>query len=124
MILVVDANFLMSAFRFKVDAISGLRDLVGGDFRLVTSSSVIRELEGIAGGKNLSARGARFALETLKREGAQVDRTEKYADDWVLEYCVTQGAVACTNDAELRKRLREAGIRSIVLKGRSKIDYA
>ena len=124
MILVVDANFLMSAYRFKVDAISGLRELAGGNLRLVTSSAVIKELEGISRGKNLSARGASYALGLLEKGGAEVVKTGKGADDWIVDYCVSHNAVACTNDAKLRKTLRESGVRSIVLKGKAQLDYA
>ncbi len=121
-ILVVDANFLMSAYRFKVDSLLALRDLVG-EYGLVTSSSVMAELEGLSRSKSPSGKGAAHALETLRGAGAKVIRTSKNADEWILDYCSSTGALACTNDAALRKRLREAGVRSIVLKGRSKIDF-
>jgi uncharacterized protein len=122
--LVVDANFLMSAYRFKVDAIEGLRELVSGSYRLITPSSVIRELERISQGKGAAAIEARYALMIIEKERVEVVGTEESADSWIEEYCSSTGAIACTNDAELRRRLKSRGLRSIVLKGRSRLDYA
>ena len=120
--LVVDANFLMSAYKFKVDAMSALRELVG-KYELVTCSSVIIELQGLSKSRGPAGPQARQALLSLAREGARVVRTIEPADDWIVNYCAQHGAIACTNDAALRKRLRENGVRSIVLKGRSRIDF-
>ncbi|MFH0818245.1 MAG: hypothetical protein V1909_06470 [Candidatus Micrarchaeota archaeon] len=123
-ILVVDANFLMSAYRFKVDAINGLNELLPAGYQLLAPSSVMQELEGLSRNKSPSGKGATYALEILKREGVKVIKTEKSADDWIVDYCSSNGAIACTNDSALRKRLRENKVKSIVLKGRARIDYA
>ena len=122
--LVVDANFLMSAYRFKVNAISELNELLPGGYRLVTGSPVIKELEGLKKSKSPSGRGASFALDVLGAEKAEVIQTSKNADDWIVDYCSSAGAIACTNDASLRRRLREKGVRSIVLLGRSRLAFA
>jgi rRNA-processing protein FCF1 len=122
--LVVDANFLMSASRFKVDATSELKMLVEGKFELVTCSAVIKELEGLSKSKGKAGPEARAALGQIKGAGVKVLHTGKKADDWILEFCEANNAVACTNDAELRKKLKEKGMRAIVLKGRSTINYA
>lgn len=122
--LVVDANFLMSAYRFKVDAIQELGRLVAGGYVLVTSSAVINELQGLCRETNAASRGARYALDMMRKQGVRVIRTSQKADAWIEEYCSKNGATACTNDAELRKRLKKRGVRTVVLKGRSHLGYA
>jgi len=121
--LVVDANFLMSAYRFRLDAVAELKCLVEGGFLLVTPSSVVKELETISRKKGEAGPQARYALETMARERVSVMQTSKKADDWILDYCAETGAIACTNDSKLRKRLRERGVKSIVLLGRSRLGY-
>ena len=122
--LVVDANFLMSAYKFKVNAIAELNELLPGGYKLVTGSPVIKELEGLSKSKSPRGRGAALALELLKKEGKEVIVTSKSADDWIADYCSSTGAIACTNDAALRKRLRENGVKSIVLLGRARLAFA
>jgi rRNA-processing protein FCF1 len=123
-ILVVDANFLMSAYKFRVDAIAELKCLVEGGFTLVTSSSIVKELKTLSKKKGTAGPQARFALEIMEKERVKVIKTKETADDWILEYCASNGAVACTNDFALRKKLRDAGVRSIALRGRFRLDYA
>ncbi|MFH1447992.1 MAG: PIN domain-containing protein [Candidatus Micrarchaeota archaeon] len=121
--LVVDANFLMSAYRFKVDAIDELGRLVAGSFRLVTSTSIILELERISEKKGVAGPQARYALSMIRKRGIRIMRTSKEADYWIEEYCSGTGAIACTNDAALRKRLKKNGIKTIALRGKSRLDY-
>ncbi|MFH1471141.1 MAG: PIN domain-containing protein [Candidatus Micrarchaeota archaeon] len=121
-ILVVDANFLMSAYKFKVDAMGGLYELFPGGFRLVTSNSILEELKGLAKKRSDVGKGAAYSLWVLEKNRAEVISTNEKADDWVVSYCAKNSAIACTNDAELRKRLKSQGIKSIVLKGRSTLD--
>ncbi len=121
--LVVDANFLMSTYKFKVDAILGVEELVGRDYLLVTSSSIVVELERIRKSKGKASQQARYALGII-RKYVKVIRTTESADQWIEMYCLKNNAIACTNDAELRKRLKKNGIKTIVLRGRSRLSYA
>jgi len=122
--LVLDANFLMSAYKFRVDAISELKGLVVGEFRLVAPSSVLDELELISRTRGAAGPQAKYALEVMRKEGVTVMRTKKKADEWIEDFCSSTGAIACTNDSDLRKKLKEKGVRCILLKGKSKLGYA
>lgn len=121
--IVIDANFLMSAYRFKVDAIGELKALVVGDFCLVAPTSVVRELERLSESRGAAGPGAAYALEVMRREKVKILPTEKSADDWIEEYCKKTGAIACTNDAQLKQKLKKHGLRVISLIGKSKLDY-
>jgi rRNA-processing protein FCF1 len=44
-------------------------------------------------------------------------------DDWIVGYAQANNAIVCTNDAKLRKRLREADIKVITMKSKSKLGY-
>ncbi|MCX6777372.1 MAG: hypothetical protein NT157_00625 [Candidatus Micrarchaeota archaeon] len=137
--MVVDTNFLMSSCALKIDVRGGLAELFG-DFDLVVSRGVRRELEKLAsgGGKSaLDAEGApasgrgkkksgseaRCAIALLDELGARVVEDDGNVDKWIADYCPKNGAIACTNDRALVAALKRAGVRVACVKNRSKIDY-
>ena len=118
-IVVVDANALMMPFQFSLNIDLELQRLLGS-FEMVVPSSVIVELRRVAVEQKASQ--AKGALKLSAKY-----RTHKVGgtgDDAVLAAAVELGAILLTNDAGLRRRAREAGLRTICLRSRSHLELA
>ena len=112
--VVTDANALMMPFQFSINIDLELARLLGS-FEIIVPSSVIVELKRVAAEQKASQ--AKGALKlAAKYRTLKVDGT---GDDAVLAAAVELGAVLLTNDAGLRRRAREAGLRTVCLRGRS-----
>ncbi|NYZ78748.1 hypothetical protein H0N99_01225 [Candidatus Micrarchaeota archaeon] len=118
---VLDTNFLMLAHQFKIDILGGLRELLG-EYKAVTCSGVIGELERVHSGKGKDSAAAGYALKLLKR-GVEVKRSSEGVDDWILKYCAKNGAVACTVDRELIGRLKKEGVKAVILRGKARLQF-
>jgi rRNA-processing protein FCF1 len=115
--VVTDANALMMPFQFSINIDLELARLLGG-FEIIVPSSVIVELKRVA--VEQKASDAKGALKlAAKYRTLNVAGT---GDDAVLAAAVELGAVLLTNDAGLRRRAREAGLRTVCLRGRSHLE--
>ncbi len=117
--IIIDTNALMVPAEFGVDIFSELAKL--GFDEWVVPSGVARELEGIASrGRGKGRDAARVALSLMDR--CQPIKTEEAAgnvDDSIVELAVEMKVAVCTNDAELKGRLREGGVKVVYLRQRS-----
>jgi rRNA-processing protein FCF1 len=116
-VVVIDANALMMPFQFSINIDIELRRLLGS-FEMVVPSSVIVELKRVA--LEQKASDAKGALKLAARY--RTHRVEGRGDDAVLASAVGLGAILLTNDAGLRRRAREAGLRTACLRGRSHLE--
>ena len=115
--VVADANALMMPFQFSINIDIELSRLLG-NYEIVVPSSVIVELKRVALEQKASqAKGALRLAEKYRTH--KIDGT---GDDAVLAAAVELGAVLLTNDAGLRRRAREAGLRTVCLRGRSHLE--
>lgn len=121
--VVFDTNFLMLAHQFKVDIFGQLEELLGA-YEKVTCKGVIEELEKLGLGKGRDGVAARYALKLVGEGRVKVRKNEGEVDEWILRYCRSRGAVACTVDKELRERLKKEGVKVIILKGGKKLEFA
>ncbi len=107
---VIDTNVLMYVYSAKVDVFGELKTL--GFSRFFVPSGVVEELRILGemlGGKY--SRAARFALQLIERENVEVvDLKAEGTDKALIELSRQKGCVLITNDRELRKRARKAGI--------------
>lgn len=108
--VVLDTNALLMPFEFSLNLDVELRSLLG-DCEILIPASVLQEL------RRSKSKYARAALELSRRYG--VVETEKRGDDGVADVAVRFGAFVLTNDADLRRRLRQMRIRTIHLRSRS-----
>ncbi|MFQ5405733.1 MAG: PIN domain-containing protein [Candidatus Micrarchaeia archaeon] len=118
MIVVLDSNFLLVPFEFKVDVFDQARGLLAGKLDFVVLDSCISEIksfEGQTGRKMLSA------LNALEKKGLTlVKGTGKArADDDIVAFASSNDVVVCSNDSLLRKRLKEKGVKTIFLRKKS-----
>jgi rRNA-processing protein FCF1 len=131
--LVLDTNFLLIPFQFKLEIFSQLERLVEPPYEILVPSTVVSELKKL--GRNLGVQGAaaRFGLK-LVENGVETNKItlikgKSPVDDWLVDFAKRRKAegasiVICTNDKGLRARLLGSRISAIVLKSRSKLGFA
>ena len=123
--VVIDTNFFLIPYQFKIDILTELEHLIDVHHNFVITSRTLRELEKIT--KNIGKKGAaaRLALKIIEanRKCIEIIDSNKPVDKWITEYAKKHGAIVCTNDIRLKKTLKESGIKIISLRGKTKIDY-
>ena len=116
MMVILDTNGLMVPAEFGVDIFSELARL--GFNEWIVPSGVVRELVGIGSSGTGSGRdAARVALSLLDR--CRIVASEGNVDDSILKLAIEIKAAVFTNDSELRKRLRDCGVKVVYLRQRS-----
>jgi len=108
--VVLDTNALLMPFEFSLNLEAELLSLLG-NCEILVPGPVIGEL------RRSRSKHARAALELSRRYS--VAETAKQGDEGVVDVAFRQGAIVLTNDAELRRRLRKIGIRTIHLRSRT-----
>ena len=70
--VIIDTNFFMAVFQFKIDIISELKKILPS-YKLTTPKFVISELEGLKKNKNLNIRKqATMALKIAKSNDIEI----------------------------------------------------
>ena len=116
--VIFDTNFLFVPLQFKVDIFDELEALIG-KFEPIILSTTIEELKKIAREKSeKNRRNALAALELAKKcKILKVERgSDESYDDVILRIAKEGKYMVATNDSELRRRLRKAGITTIFLR--------
>lgn len=123
--IVIDTNFLLIPFRYRIDILRELDYMVEASHVFVVSSRTLTELKKI--GKKIGKDGmaARLALKLVEANAARIDtvESEEHVDDWIVRFAKANRAIVCTNDSELRRRLRAAKIKVVTMKSKSKLGF-
>lgn len=106
--VVLDSNALMMPFQFRVNLDNELTRLFG-EVPVFVPSSVLSELAAIEDKK------ARPALQLARKY--HIVETELRGDDAVLDVAVKREAAVVTNDKELIRRVRNAHLPVVRLRG-------
>jgi len=113
--IVLDTNFLMIPFEFKVDIFSEIRRICDFPYKLAVADSTIKELNKVGN------TAAKFALKLVEVHKVEIIKTGlDYADDAIEELAKQKDMVIATQDLGLKKRLN---CPLIVLKGKSHLKY-
>jgi len=121
-VVLLDTSLMLDCVKLKLDVFTGLEGLMEGLFEVRVSEGVLGELRAMAKGRGMKASEARVALALLEQK-ALVEKGGKAVDDWLVSRGKELDAVVCTNDGELRTRLKKAGVRVVSIRGRSRLDY-
>ncbi len=124
-LVILDTNFLLVPFQFKIDIFSELEYLLEISHSLVISSNSIAELKRLGAKKGRHGTSARLALKMLdaNKEKIKIVRSTRLVDDWIVDFATKKGAIVCTNDSALRRRLKENDIKTVTLKGKERIGF-
>ena len=115
--IILDTNFLMAVFQFKVDIFSEIERICDFNYRLVVLEGSVRELEHLAKtAKGKSKRAALLALRMIESKNIEVRKSEgKYVDSFMLEFA-DKDTIVATQDMALKRKLTEKGISLIILR--------
>jgi rRNA-processing protein FCF1 len=122
--VVLDTNFLLLPFQFRINIIKELDYLIEKSHRYVISSRTLDELKKLGRTVGKNGMAARLALKMIGASKIDVVKSDMPVDDWVVRYAKGNNAIACTNDRLLRKRLMELDVKVVTLKARSKLGFA
>ncbi len=118
--VVLDTNFLAVPFQFKVDFFEEIPKLIDGKAEFAVLSSCSREINSIK--KLADKKAAKSGLElVLKRGGTLQKDGNGKPDDEILKFAEKNkgNCVVATNDSELRRKLKDLGIKTVFLRNES-----
>lgn len=111
--LIFDTNFLIDLVKFKID-FEEINKF--GKFEFFTLDSVIEELNNIANSTGKKGKYAKIALKLIEIKKIKILKTTKKTDESILE--INEKVVVATNDKNLRKKLKEKGIKTFYIRGK------
>jgi len=123
--ILFDTNFLMIPIRFGVDIFEEAERTLNNLPEYYVTRSVLREIELLKQGASPSfAKELSFAEKIAERCSVlDVEAREKETvDESILRTAVEKRLIVGTTDAELRRRLREAGVKVLILRQRRYLE--
>jgi len=121
MIIVLDTNFLLIPFQFKIDVFRQIEGILEVPHEIVVPSGVLSELRKLSKGHGKEGAAARFALKLVESSKVRKVRSTGNVDDWIVRYATKEEAIVCTNDVGLRHRLKNEGVKMIALRSRARL---
>jgi len=122
--VILDLNFLLVPLQFRVDIFEELNNLLGRAEPVILSTT-IEELRRILK-RSSGVRYLQFSTALRLAEKCEIIRVERRRgesyDDVIFRVAKDTGMPVATNDSELRKRLRKAGLATIYLRQKSKLE--
>ncbi len=120
--VILDTNFLMMPFQFKVDIEKELNRLLDVKFEICVPKSVIKELEGLKKSKEIKTRKtANMALEYAKR--FKIIDVDKKVDEALVELGMNKNNIIATNDKQILKKLRKVGANIVYLRQKKYLEF-
>ncbi len=123
--VILDTNFLLLPFQFKIDILRELDYLIEVSHRYVISSKTLEELRRLGASVGKDGMAARLALKMIEANKDKIEsvKNDMDVDEWIVEYATSSNAIVCTNDKELRKRLKRLHVKVVAMKSRSKLGF-
>lgn len=119
--VVLDTNALMIPYQSGINIEKELTRLLG-ICRIIVPSSVVEEMERLAGEDGGTGRAAKLGLSIIKKRGFRLMETESKGDDGVLETALKMDGAVVTNDRELQERAREMNLPIIYPRGENRLE--
>jgi rRNA-processing protein FCF1 len=101
--IVLDTSSILFAYENKIDPFELLKE---SGYKPIISKGILDELKRIADSKSKKSGYAKIALKEIKEKDIEIDESKEYPDLWILK----KGIKACTNDKELKNKLKKKGI--------------
>jgi len=116
--VIIDTNFLLIPYKFKVDIFTEIDNLVqNAEFFIIDST--LSELSSITSGEDKLA--AKLALQLLEKHRIQQIKSIADVDTSILHYSDSNTYV-CTMDNELKKRLIAKNVPIISLRQKNHLE--
>ena len=112
--VILDTDFLINCADFGIDYATELRRICDFNFEMAIVDKTLDELDKVQEKKKSPARLAKTMLEKF---GVKVINTakNKHVDALILDLA-DKDTVVCTQDLELRNKLKEKGIKVVVVR--------
>ena len=123
--LILDTNFLMIPHQHRVDIFQEIERIIVARYELLVPTGVIGELQGIQEEGGADGIAAKVALQLIDDRDRHVRTIHSHGDvdDFILEFAVdNMGSVVCTNDKELKRRLRKSRVPVVHLRGKNRLE--
>ncbi len=123
--VLIDTNFFLVPFQFKIDIFTELEHLIDVNHYFVITSKTLDELEKLAENAGKKGAGARLAIKIINANMGRIEviDSNRPVDSWIADYAETTGAIVCTNDIKLKKKLKDNGIKVISLRGKTRLGF-
>ena len=117
----LDANFLLTSIKFKVDIFSELMKF--GKPELYTLDLILKELKKVSEGKGKDAKNAKLALTILERKNVKTLKTKnKSADQEIERIAAEQNLTVCTQDRALIEKLRAEELDIVIIRQKKYLE--
>lgn len=119
--VILDSNFLMAPVNHGVDIFSEMDRIIDRDYKIAVPEVVIGELKNLKkSGTPSEKKAAKVAIELA----SNIERipSKKPADEEIIRLAKQKNCLICTNDSDLRKRIREIGVPVIYLRQESHLE--
>ena len=137
-LIVIDSNFILLPFQYKIDYLNEIRNKLEGKLKFLIFKQVLDELEAKrkrepnstkfqrqlkSGLRYLEKNKADFTIEEVK----EVKDKSETTDDFILRMLISlkeesRNIFLATNDSELRRRARELNLSTIYLRQKKYIS--
>ena|SRR3990167_7874247 len=115
--IILDTNFLMIPFKFRVDIFSELNRICDFNYELYIFESSIGELRNIAENQSgIDKKAAQFALKLVKLKNIGIIKSGETDVDELMLDSVNNDTIMATQDIQLKRQLLEKGASLIVLR--------
>lgn len=123
--VILDTNFLMIPHIYKIDIFHEIERLVIGRYEILVPSGVLEELKKLKNSKGEDKISAQVALQLVEKKCIKTIQSQNLVDEFILDFAVENkpDAIICTNDMELRKRLKELDIPVISMRGKNRLAF-
>ena len=115
--IILDTNFLMIPWQFKVDIFSEFERICNFNYRLCIYEQSFSELKNIIqnqSGKDKKA--AQFALKLIKLKNIKILKSEKKDVDSLILENFDENSIVATQDFILKRKLLEKGASIAILR--------
>lgn len=122
--VIIDTNFLLIPEKFHIDIFYEIFALVP-NCEFIIMDKTFRELENIKKDRNAASVALKI-LERFKNKYtvySNKDKNYRTVDEEILDVARNSSFIVCTEDKELKRKLKERGVGIITLKHKSRIDF-
>ena len=123
--VIFDSNFLFIPYKFNVDIFDEIKNILGANAKCMITKSSLNEIKLLKCGANPSfLKEVNYALKLTDNCEIIDDelRPEETVDEAIMRTAFKMKLPVATNDAELRKKMKKAGITVIFLRQRSFLE--
>jgi rRNA-processing protein FCF1 len=118
--IILDTNFLIDLGRFGI-GIDEIDKVMTENYEMQIVSSSVNELKKIASTSMEESKFAKYALMIIDLRKIKILEANEGADAAII-YFADKDTIVATNDIDLRRKLKEKGVRCIYVRAKKKLE--